>query len=302
MKFPPHLLPGDKVSIVSPAGKIDRQVVERGAELLQQQGFKVQMGRHAFDEVGVFSGTDSARAADMQKALDDESIRAVFFSRGGYGCLRTHLQLDWSSFLRKPKWLVGFSDETVFHAQLSRHRIASVHGVMTSMFERDRIPTEGFLQVMELLAGKKPEIAIPPHPLNVAGTASGILTGGNLSIIQSLRGTSLDIRPKGKILFIEDINEQHYHLDRMMRNLKAGHVLEQLSGLVVGYFTGMKDGKTPFGRTAYEIIREAVEPYRYPVAFGFPAGHELPNHPLLMGSRISLEVAGSGVLFRNRNR
>jgi len=302
MKFPPDLLPGDKVSIISPAGKIDRQVVERGAELLRQQGFRVQTGRHAFDEEGVFSGTDSARAADMQKALDDESIRAVFFSRGGYGSLRTHLQLDWTSFLRNPKWLVGFSDATVFHAQLSRHRIASVHGVMTSMFERDRIPTEGFKQLMELLAGKKPEIAIAPHPLNVAGTASGILTGGNLSIIQSLRGTPLDIRPKGKILFIEDINEQHYHLDRMMQNLKAGHVLEQLSGLVVGYFTGMKDGRTPFGRTAYEIIWEAVEPYRYPVAFGFPAGHELPNHPLLMGSRISLEVAKSGVMLGNRNR
>jgi muramoyltetrapeptide carboxypeptidase len=269
MKFPPYLGPGDKVAIISPAGKIDRRVVERGAEVLRQQGFKVEIGRHATAVEGVFSGSDAARAADMQQALDDESIKAIFFSRGGYGCLRTHLQLDWSAFLKNPKWLVGFSDVTVFHAHLARHKIASVHGVMPSKFEQADGLTDSFLKLMELLAGNVPDYQVPPHELNRTGTASGILTGGNLSIIQSLRGTSLDIKPKGKILFIEDIHELHYHLDRMLQNLKTGGILEQLSGLIVGYFTGMRDGGTPFGRTACEIIREAVEPYNYPVVSVF---------------------------------
>ncbi|MCX6237857.1 MAG: LD-carboxypeptidase [Bacteroidia bacterium] len=298
MKFPPYLKPGDKVTIISPAGKIERQIAERGAEILCQQGFRVEIGQHAFDEECIFAGSDFSRAADMQKALSDKTIKAIFFSRGGYGSLRTHLLLNWSSFFKKPKWLIGFSDITVFHAYLSRHNIASVHGVMNAWFEKDEVLTDSFLKMMELLSGKKPEYPVPPHELNRSGVASGILTGGNLSIIQSLRGTPLDISPKGKILFIEDIDEHHYHLDRMMYNLKTGRVLEQLSGLVAGYFTGIKDGETPFGKTAYEIIKDAVAPYSFPVVFGFQSGHELPNYPLLMGSRISLNVSEDQVDIR----
>jgi len=295
MKYPPYLVTGDKVAILSPAGKISRQVVERGAELLRQQGFLVEIGCHAFDEEGIFAGSDTGRAADMQKALNDKSIKAIFFSRGGYGSIRTHLNLNWSSFFKKPKWLIGFSDITVFHAFLSRHQIASVHGVMTSWFEKDEFLTGSFTEMMELLKGKLPQYSINPHELNRLGSASGILTGGNLSIIQSLRGTLLDISPKGKILFIEDIDEHHYHIDRMIYNLKAGHLLEKISGLIVGYFTAITDGEAPFGKTSAEIIREAVDSYRYPVCFGFPAGHELPNMPLIMGSRILLNVSDKEV-------
>lgn len=298
MKRPAYLIPGDKVSIISPAGIIDQQIAERGAELLRQQGFRVEIGVHAFDVEGVFAGSDVARAFDMQRALDDKSIKAIFFSRGGYGSLRTHLKLNWSSFLKKPKWLIGFSDITVFHAYLSCHGIASVHGVMTAWFEKDGNLTDSFLQMIELLRGKAPIYTVSPNKLNRKGAVSGILTGGNLSIIQSLRGTSFDISPRGKILFIEDIDEHHYHLDRMMMNLKAGRVLEQISGLVAGYFTGIKDGEPPFGKTSFEIIKEAVAPYRYPVVFGFPAGHELPNYPLLLGSRISLNVSDDQVIIK----
>ncbi len=302
MKYPPHLTPGDKVVIISPAGRIDRQVVEHGAMLLRQRGYKVEIGRHAFGEDGVFSGSDVERAADMQQALDDPSVKAVFFSRGGYGSVRTHERLDWTSFFENPKWLVGFSDITVFHSWLSRSRTASVHGVMTSMFGKHDKPTGSFLRMMGLLEGERSGGVLPAHALNRTGSASGVLTGGNLSVIQSLRGTPLDLRPKGKILFIEDINEQLYHIDRMMRNLKAGRVLEQLSGLIVGHFTGMKEGSAPYGRTACEIIREAVEDYSYPVVFGFPAGHELPNEPLLMGGRITLDVSGDGSRIKYHNR
>ncbi|MEI6677027.1 MAG: LD-carboxypeptidase [Mariniphaga sp.] len=302
MKFPSYLLPGDKVAIISPAGIIEREIAERGAELLRKQGFRVEIGQHAFEQEGVFAGSDLMRASDMQKVLNDKSIKAVFFSRGGYGSIRTHMKLNWSSFFKKPKWLIGFSDITVFHACLARHDIASVHGVMTAWFEKDEVLTQSFLDLMDLLKGIPSEYAIPPNGLNKNGVASGILTGGNLSILQSLRGTPLDISPKGKILFIEDIDENHYHIDRMMQNLKAGRVLEQLSGLIVGYFTQMKDGDTPFGKNAFEIIREAVAPYNFPVIFGFPAGHELPNYPILLGSRIVMNVSDDQVIIKTLKR
>lgn len=295
MTFPPYLSPGDRVAIVSPAGKVDSQVVERGAELLRQHGFEVVIGCHACGEDGVFSANDSERAADLQEALDDEFIKAIFFSRGGYGCLRTHMRLDWSSFFRKPKWLIGFSDITVFHAHLARNHVASVHGVMPSTYERDQALTESFRKTIDMLLGGTPGYEVTPHPLNRLGTSRGILTGGNLTILQSLRGTPLDLFPEGRILFIEDIHEYHYHLDRMMQNLKAGGVLGRISGLLVGHFTKMRDGQIPFGKNACEIIREAVEPWEYPVAFGFPAGHELPNDPMLMGGGIALNVSHNAV-------
>ena len=298
MKFPQYLKQGDKVSIISPAGAIDYQIAQRGADLLQQQGFRVEIGQHAFDSEGVFAGSDSDRANDLQKAINDKSVKAIFFSRGGYGSIRTHNHINWSAFFKRPKWLVGFSDITVFHGYLSRHNIASMHGVMTAWFEKEGVLTDSFLQMMEQLKGKPTDYELNPNALNRLGNASGILTGGNLSIIQSLRGTPLDVSPKGKILFIEDIGESHYHIDRMMQNLKVGRILEQLSGIIVGYFTDMKDGETPFGKTAYEIVKDAVAPYQYPVIFGFPAGHELPNRPLLMGSRIALTVSEDRAIIK----
>lgn len=300
MKYPQYLKEGDKVSIVSPAGKIDRRIVEHGAEILRNQGFQVEIGQHAFDIDNMQAGTDENRAFDLQKALNDKSVRAVFFSRGGYGSIRTFSHINWSSFFKKPKWLIGFSDITVFHAYLTNHNIPSVHGVMTTWFENDGVLTESFLKLMAVLKGEKLIYDVLPHPLNRYGDATGLLTGGNLSLIQSMRGTSLDISPKGKILFIEDIDEHHYNIDRMMQNLRFGKILEQISGLIAGYYTDMKDGETIFGKSAYEIISEAVAPYRYPVVFGFGAGHELPNHPLIMGSRISMNVTENQVEIKQR--
>jgi muramoyltetrapeptide carboxypeptidase len=298
MKFPSYLVPGDKVAIVSPAGFINQKIVERGAEILREQGFIVEIGQHAFGKEGVFSGSDHDRSTDMQKALDNKSIKAIFFSRGGYGSIRTHANLNWSSFFKKPKWLIGFSDITVFHAFLSNHHIASVHGVMTAWFEQNNELTDSFIELLALLRGAKLEYNLAPHPLNRFGEVSGTLIGGNLSIIQSLRGTTLDLSPKGKILFIEDIDEHHYHIDRMMLNLKTGGVLKKLSGLIVGYFTAITDGEAPFGKSSEEIIREAVAEYGYPVVFGFPAGHELPNKPLLLGGNVSLKVASDQVIIK----
>jgi muramoyltetrapeptide carboxypeptidase len=297
MKFPTYLKDGDKIAIVSPAGKIDRQIVELGAELLRDQGFIVEIGKHAFDKEGVFAGSDEARAADMQKAIEDKTVKAIFCSRGGYGSLRIQQRLNWSAFFKKPKWLIGFSDITVFHAYLTKHQIASIHGVMPAFFEREGALTESFIKTLNALRGELPQYSIDPHKFNRSGKAEGVLTGGNLSILQSLRGTPLDISPKGKILFIEDTSEYHYHLDRIMTNLKTGRILEQISGLIVGSFTDMKDGDTPYGKSAYEIIHEAVAGYRYPVVFNFPAGHQLPNYPLILGGRISLIVTPNEVII-----
>jgi len=302
MKIPPPLRKGDKVCIISPAGKINRQIIERGAQILREQGFIVETGAHVYDEDGIFAGNDEARASDMQKAIENKDIKAIFFARGGYGSLRIHRLLNWSAFFKKPKWLIGFSDITVFHSYLSNHDIASVHGVMPAFYEQDGALTDSLLKTLELLSSPELNYSLEPHLLNRCGEAEGILTGGNLSIIQSLRGTPLDISPKGKILFIEDISEYHYHLDRMMINLKVGRVLEKISGLIVGHFTDIKDGETSYGKNAYEIIREAVEEYHYPVIFNFPAGHQLPNWPLLMGSRVGLNVSGNEANIKSISR
>jgi muramoyltetrapeptide carboxypeptidase len=295
MKIPPPLMKGDKICIVAPAGKIQRQIVERGAELLRQHGFIVEIGQHVFDEDGPFAGKDAERASDLQKAINDKNIKAIWFARGGYGSLRILSLLNWSAFFKKPKWIIGFSDITVFHSFLTRHEIASMHGVMPAFFERNGEETDSFLKTLELLSKPHMDYSLEPSPLNKNGAAEGVLIGGNLSLIQSLRGTTWDISPKGKILFIEDIAEYHYHIDRMMLNLKAGKILEKISGLIVGYFTDMKEGEAAFGKNAFEIIREAAEKYHYPILFNFPAGHELPNWPLVMGARVKLNVTDDKV-------
>ncbi len=295
MKIPPPLKKGDRICIVAPAGKILPHLVERGSELLRRHGFIVETGEHVFDEDGPFAGKDEGRASDMQKAISNKNIKAIWFARGGYGSLRILSLLNWSAFFKNPKWLIGFSDITVFHSFLTKHEIASMHGVMPAFFECNGEETDSFLKTLELLSKPHMDYSIEPSPLNKNGTAEGVLTGGNLSLIQSLRGTSWDISPRGKILFIEDIAEYHYHIDRMMLNLKTGKILEKISGLIVGHFTDMKEGEAIFGKNATEIIREAAEKYHYPVLFNFPAGHEFPNWPLVLGARVKLNVTDQKV-------
>jgi len=287
--IPPYLKKGDKVAIVSPAGKVKGEFIDQGISALQQKGFEVITGEHARDSYGVFAGMDSERANDLQKVLDDDEIKAIFFSRGGYGSLRAHMLINWERFMKRPKWLVGFSDITVFHSYLILNRIASVHGVMPSFFIKDGRPTDSFERTVRMLMGELPDYRISPNSLNRYGSAEGKLIGGNISVLLSLRGTLLDALMQGGILFIEDIGEYYYHLDRMMMNLKAGKILQNISGLVVGHFTGMKKSDSDYGKTVREIIRDAVEAYDYPVIFGFPAGHELPNYPLMMGKRVWVE-------------
>lgn len=298
MILPPFLKSGDKIAMVSVAGKIQPDPVEKAKHLLEEEGFIVETGVHAFDDFHMFAGTDSDRAYDMQKALDNPEIRAILFTRGGYGSIRTLSLLDWTGFFRNPKWLIGFSDITVFHSFMTSRDVASVHGVMTSFFFENGVRTESLNRLLSLLGGQAQEYEIQPSLLNHLGQASGILVGGNLSLLLSLRGTEIDLSLDGKVLFIEDIGEYDYHIDRMMMNFKYSGALSKLAGLIVGYFTDTKTSNTPFGKTANEIIRDAIDGYEFPVIFDFPAGHELPNFPLVMGSGISLKVTNETVLVK----
>ena len=297
MIYPPFLQEGDKIALISAAGIVNREHVGKAKLLLETEGFVAEIGPHAFDTHNLFAGTDTDRALDMQRALDDPEVKAIFFTRGGYGSLRTLMLLDWSGFLLSPKWLIGFSDITVFHACLSTMKVASVHGVMPSFFFENGDRSESFDQLLGLLRGKSLKYQIPRNPLNLTGSCSGELVGGNLSLLISLRGTPLGQSFNGKVLFIEDISEYDYHIDRMMMNLKFSGTLSNLAGMIVGYFTDTKSGGTSFGTDAYGIIRDAVEGYGYPVVFGFPAGHEIPNYPLLMGSEISMDVSTERVFI-----
>jgi muramoyltetrapeptide carboxypeptidase len=298
MTIPPFLQPGDKIVMVSVAGKVQREPVEKAVLLLEQENFATEISPHAFGQHHMFSGTDVERASDMQRALDDPGIKAILLTRGGYGSLRTLSLLDWSGFFKQPKWLIGFSDITVFHSFLTCQEVASIHAVMTSYFFENGARTDSLNRLLKLLSGHPLAYEIQPNSLNRKGSATGTLVGGNLSLLLSVRGTAIDFSLEGKVLFIEDIGEYDYHIDRMMMNFKYGGGLSKLSGLIVGYFTDTKSSNTPFGKSANEIIRDAVEGYDFPVVFGFPAGHELPNYPLVMGSEVSIVATDEKVVVK----
>lgn len=292
MKTPPYLKPGSKIRMVSPSGKISEEHILPAVEWLEKQGYTVELGRHVFAQHYQFAGTDNQRLEDMQEALDDPETTAIICSRGGYGMVRILKRLNFDQFLKIPKWLVGFSDITILHACLNNRRVATIHGAMPRYFFGDGgIPTENLQSLMQLLNGKKVFYSFQNGENNRKGKTSGELVGGNLSIISSMHGTPCELKTNGKILFIEEIDEFLYHTDRMMHQLKLSGKLENLAGLVIGSFTDMKDNESPFGKTVHEIISEAVEEYSYPVAFGFPAGHDKRNLALAFGNKWELNVS-----------
>ncbi|SHF41513.1 muramoyltetrapeptide carboxypeptidase [Mariniphaga anaerophila] len=299
MIIPPYLNPGDKIRIVSPAGKVKEEFVLPAVEWLLDKGYRVELGRHVFDSHFQFAGTDQQRLEDLQTALDDSETSAVICSRGGYGTVRIFNKLEYDGLFRHPKWLVGFSDITVLHAGLNRNRMASVHGVMPRYFlNSDGLPGESLQSLMQILAGGGASYAVPASAGNRQGQATGELVGGNLSIISGLQGTGYELNTDGKILFLEDINEFLYHVDRMMLQLKLSGKFEKMAGLVLGNFTDMKDNDSPFGKTISEIILEAVAEYDFPVCFDFPAGHEQKNLALVFGKKWELNVTGQESVFK----
>lgn len=290
MFSPPFLQPGDKIALVSPAGIIEPRYIEDAIQVLRSWNLIPVPGKHAASQHGYFAGTDDERIEDMQWALNAEDIRAIFCTRGGYGCIRIVEKLDYSIFQGNPKWLIGFSDITVLHSKLNTLGIESMHGAMPKSYSTT--DTEALSRLKEFLFGQISSYTLSPHPFNREGVVSAELIGGNLSLLHCLRSTSIECRHQSPILFIEDVGENLYAIDRMMQSLKLSGKFENLQGLIVGGFSDMKG--LNFGKTAYEIIRETVEEYNYPVCFGFPAGHIPENYPLILGANIFLEVNEEG--------
>ncbi|MDY0198750.1 MAG: LD-carboxypeptidase [Tenuifilaceae bacterium] len=292
---PPILQKGDVVGIVAPARKVSREEIATAITMLESWGLKVVLGKNIFGEYNQFSGTDSERAADFQSMIENHQVKAIICARGGYGSVRILSQIDLRYLQREPKWVVGYSDVTVFHGMLnSWYMMESIHGIMPINFPADGKPNISTESLRNVLFGETPTYNAQAHPFNRYGSASGYLIGGNLSILYSICGSDADVITEGKILFIEDLDEYLYHIDRMMMNLKRNGKLRGLAGLIVGGMTDMNDNTIPYGKTALEIIREMVEGYNYPVCFDFPAGHQKENVALIMGRAVNLKVDENG--------
>ena len=289
---PPLLKTGDTIGICSPAGKINKNKIQNFTKHLLDKGFKVKISPHALGANFQYSGTDQERINDFQNLLNDPDIKAIFCARGGYGSIRIIDKIDFSNFNKSPKWIIGYSDITIFHNYISAiENSYSVHGIMPKSFDNSEFAHTSLEKTLDLLQTGSVFYEIAGTRYNVQGKAIGKLIGGNLSIIQNLRDSYIDLESKNSILFIEDIGEYKYSIDRMMQGLKLSGVLSNINGLVVGYFSNIKDDdNNPFGKSIEEIILDSVVEYKYPVLFNFPAGHELPNNPLIINSEIELNV------------
>lgn len=294
MITPRFLKQNDKVVILSPSGKIEEKWVEGLKAVLESYGLVVSVSEHALCAKGRFAGTDDERIQDLQEAINDAQVKAIFCSRGGYGLARIIDKIDFSALKSDAKWVIGFSDITVLHNALGRVGVASIHGIMAKHIT---LKAEGLENLMSMLFGREVNYEISAHEFNKVGEATGELVGGNLSVLYGLRGTPFDIDYRGKILFIEDLGERLYHIDRMMQNLRLGGVFEQIVGLVVGQFTDI-DEDDSFAGGVYGVIAEAVKDYNIPVCFNFPAGHVENNQPLKMGAEYYLEVQKNKTILK----
>jgi muramoyltetrapeptide carboxypeptidase len=287
MITPPYLKKGDKIGIAASARKVSLNELEPAIAAFKSWGLEVVLGKNVFQSQDQFAGTDQERTQDLQTMLDDPSIKAIIGARGGYGTLRIIDQLDFDRFKKNPKWIVGFSDITVLHSHIHNLNIETLHAKMLINFLKDERSSE---TLKRALLGELKHYEAPSHALNRKGIAQGELVGGNLSLLYALTGSVSDLDTGGKILFIEDLDEYLYHVDRMMMNLKRSGKLDSLAGLVVGGMSDMKDNKIPYGKNAEEIILDAVKEFDYPVCFHFPAGHVDTNLALYLGRNIGLEV------------
>jgi len=296
-KKPPYLKPGDLIGITSPAGATTAEEMAPAIAVMQDWGFAVQLGDAIGKKDFTRGGTDEERLADLQKMLDDPTIKAIMCARGGYGSIRIVDRLNWTKFRERPKWIIGFSDITVLHNHIhTQCGIASIHSKMTNSFpdewsRAEPVQVDTILSIRDALMGKKMVYSTAAAAENKMGTAEGVLVGGNLKTIENLAGSASDIQTSGKILFVEDTGEYLYSIDRMFWNLKRTGKLRQLKALIVGGFKVKPDDPgDEFGRTVQEIVLEKIKPYSYPVSFDFPVGHQKANFALKCGVRHRLVV------------
>jgi muramoyltetrapeptide carboxypeptidase len=284
---------GDKIAVIAPAGHIAEGSLVAMTACMERWGLQVCPGKHVYARHHQFAGTDAQRAADLQEAVNNPEIKAVVCARGGYGCSRVVDAVDFSPLLHCPKWLVGYSDITVLHARWNRLGVASIHGVMSGKFPAGGRDNESTESLRRALFGEPLRHTMPAHPWNKTGTAESLLVGGNLALMAHLTGSADEPDTAGKILFLEDIGEYLYAIDRMMRQLLRAGKLQKIKGLILGYFTNTKDYAAPFGASAYEIVSACVKGLDIPVCMGFPAGHEEPNLSLVFGKSATLTVEAS---------
>ena len=295
MKEIPFLKQGSKVAIVAPARCVTPDEMAYGIQWLKDQWFVPVFDERLFAVHHIFAGTDDFRAAVFQEYIDNEEIEAIWLARGGYGNIRIIDQLDFTQFLRHPKWIAGFSDSTVIHGKLSSLGIPSLHSPMPFYFA-NKTP-EAKQSLFNALIGKPLQYEIPSNPLNRLGVMEGKIVGGNLSVLYGMMGSDTFPETDGKILFIEEVDEYIYHIDRMMRGLKRAGKLANLKGLIVGGLTQIHDNAHPFGQSAEEVIAEVVSEYDYPLCFNFPAGHFGDNRALFLGTETQLLVNQNVVVF-----
>jgi muramoyltetrapeptide carboxypeptidase len=289
--IPPYLVKGNTIGIVCPAGYMPLDKAETCIEVLQQWGFKVKVGTTLGSQHHYFSGTDEQRLNDLQQMMDDDAIQAILCGRGGYGTGRIIDKLDFKKFRKNPKWIIGYSDVTVLHSHIfRRYNIASLHAPMAAAFNDGEFKNPFVQSLRKSLTGKKANYSAEVHAFNKQGTATGELIGGNLSLLAHLTGTPSDINTNGKILFIEEIGEYIYNIDRMLYQLKRSGKFNKLSGLIVGSFTEVKDTTIPFGKEVYTVISDILQGFDFPVCFGFPVGHTRQNYSLKVGAAYTLQV------------
>ena len=299
MKKPPFLKPGDTIGICCPAGYMLAEKADQCIRTLKSWGFRVKKGKTIGGKSNTyFAGTDEERLKDLQLMLDDKQINAILFGRGGYGTSRIMDQIDWASFKKHPKWIIGFSDITILlthlHEQLNTQ---CIHGPMAGAFNLQNGKSKYVRTLKDTLEGKPTIYLSKPDKHNLFGKAKGKLVGGNLCLLAHGMGTPSELDTKDKILFIEDIGEQLYNIDRMLLQMKRAGKLKQLKGLIVGAFTDSKDTERSFGKNVYEIISAAFEEYDYPKAFGFPIGHDKENVAIIVGGKYNLVVDKEGVVL-----
>jgi muramoyltetrapeptide carboxypeptidase len=292
--LPPSLKKGDKIAITCPAKKLPAPMTD-AIKLLQSWGLEVVLGETIDASYHQFAGDDDLRARDLQRFIDDDSIKAIIAARGGYGTVRMIDKVNFSKFAQNPKWLVGFSDITVLHTHLfANYGAQTIHGQMPVTIPD--ASARSLETLRKALFGEELNYQFTSHALNRSGQSSGILVGGNLSLLVAVSGSVSDLDYAGKILFIEDVDEYLYSIDRMMRNLKRANKLKNLAGLIVGGFSEVKDNNIPFGQTVPQIIMDVVQEYKYPICFDFPAGHIPDNCSLIFGKNVNLSVNNEDVV------
>ena len=293
MIIPNKIKIGDKIGIIATARKISLEELNPAIEILQSWGLEVVLGNFLFEEDNQFAGTVEQRTIDLQNMIDDDAIKAILCARGGYGTVQIIDKIDFSKLVKNPKWIIGFSDITVLHSHLNQLGVATLHATMPINFSKNT--PKSLESLKNSLFGKANSIESPVHKFNRLGKVNAEIIGGNLSILYSLLGSNSDINTDGKILFMEDLDEYLYHIDRMMINMKRNGKFNNLKGMIIGGMSKMNDNNIPFGKTAEEIILDHLKDYNFPICFGFPSVHLDDNRSIRLGVSSVLDINENGV-------